>query len=1367
MAEFLRSKCLDVLFDRLLSSDLLKFARREGLREELEKWRLTVERIREVLDDAEEKQQTKKTVKAWLDDLRDLAYDMEDLLDEFTSEALHESKLMAGQASTSMVRNLIPSWFTALTPSDVTFKISLGLKITKINTRFNDLVTQKDQLNLKENSSPRPNKRRERPPSTSLVTEDHIYGREEVKEAVLQLLVSGKFNDALKKVPNVIPILGMGGIGKTTLAQLVYNDKELESFFNLKAWACVSEDFDVATVTKTILQSMSKELDCADKDLNWLQVELKQKLLGKRFLVILDDVWNENYNEWTRLRAPFEVGAPGSSIIVTTRNHRVSSLMRNKDVEPFQLELLSNKACVSIFTQHALDARDFSAHPDLKDIGEELVRRCKGLPLAVKTIAGVLRSEDEDRNEWEKVLKNKIWDIPVEENGIPSSLLVSYDNLPSHLKRCFAYCSILPKDYEFKENEVVLLWMAEGLIQSPQDEEEMEDLGSKYFRNLLSRSFFQKSRNINVSQFVMHDLINDLAQSVAGDTCFRMEDRVGGTQNGDIPKKARHSSYLGSRYDVTKKFEVFSKHTSLRTFLPLMLPRPGDCYLAHHVPFELVPMLRCLRVLSFKGYCITELSDSIGDLKHLRYLDLSRTQIRLLPESITNLYNLQTLLLENCFHLKKLPSMFRNLVNLHHLNIECAYSLEGMPMQIGKLTCLQTLSNLVLGKDSYSGIKELGPLKHLGGRLCIQRLDNVIEARDAKDAELIKRTKISELWLHWGEFIDLMRIYIDESRDTTSDLEVLNGLQPHEALKKLRITNYGGTKFPNWLTSPSFPHMVSLRLENCYKCTSLPPLGKYLPSLKNLWIQLMRNVKSVGSEFCGGNLETLHFRDMEEWENWSSPCEEFPNLRELCLRKCPKLLGKLPNNLPLLNKVEIIDCAQLVVSISCFPDKCKFNIEESKGLDHMEGVVCGSKVTFKSIKFDRSLSPISDMEGLAKLEELTIANCEELTNLWSDNMGSLPHHPFLRRLNIYRCPKLVSLVAEEVDQERLQLRIESLYIDNCIALESLPKALMYNNTCLEYIEIKQCDSLTHFARSHLPPTLKRLQILDCKSMRNLVEDDDNDTNNNSTCSSAITSLLEELYVSNCPSLESLTSSGELPATLRVLRIYYCPKLESVAKSFHHNSSLTYVIIYGCENLQLLNGNEGFPTNLTTLEIADIKITQALFDWGLDKFTYLNRLEIGRCQNLVSFPEMTLPASLTSLFIYGFSNLQYLSSEGLRKLSSLKTLEISLCEKLTCFPEDGLPPSLLELDISNCQKLMSLPKNGLPPSLLELDISNCQKLMSLPKNGLPPSLQKLDIRGCPLLEKRCKKDQKEEWRKIADIPCVRINRKNIYEIETEE
>ncbi|KAG7942219.1 hypothetical protein I3843_16G090100 [Carya illinoinensis] len=490
MAEFLLSKCLDVLFDRLLSSDLLKFAHREGLREELEKWRKTMERIRKVLDDAEEKQHTEKTVKAWLDDLRDLAYDMEDLLDDFVTEALRENKLMASesQASTSMVRNLIPSLLTPLTPSDVMFKIRLGSKISKINTRFNDLVTQKDQLNLKENYSPRPNKRRERPPSTSLVTEDHIYGREEVAKDVLELLKSSKRSDALTKV-NVIPIVGMGGIGKTTLAQLVYQKVQ---GFDLKAWACVSEDFDVATITKTILQSVTSE-NCKGKDLNWMQEKLKQELLGKRFLVILDDVWNENYNDWTLLRAPFEAGAPGSSIIITTRNLGVSSMMRTIKVEPFQLGLLPTTACLSIFSLHALDATDFSAHPDLKDIGEEIVKRCKGLPLAIKTVGGLLRST-QDRNEWDKVLKNKIWDIPAERSNIAPALMLSYHHLPSHLKRCFAYCSILPKDYEFMKEEVYLLWMAEGLIQPLENEGEIEDLGREYFDNLLSRSFFQESR---------------------------------------------------------------------------------------------------------------------------------------------------------------------------------------------------------------------------------------------------------------------------------------------------------------------------------------------------------------------------------------------------------------------------------------------------------------------------------------------------------------------------------------------------------------------------------------------------------------------------------------------------------------------------------------------------------------------------------------------------------------------------------------------------------------------------------------------------------------------------------------------------------
>ncbi|KAG7941829.1 hypothetical protein I3843_16G066600 [Carya illinoinensis] len=1411
VGELFLSAFLQVLFDRLASPELLKFARQEGLRKQLHEWGKTLAVIRKVLDDAEDKQYTEEIVKRWLDDLRNLAYDLEDILDEFTTEALRRQLLMGESqaATTSKVRNLVPSCCTGLTPSAVNMKIKLRSKITEITARFNDLVTQKDQLNLQKSDSLRPNKRREIPPTTSVVTEDLIYGREEVTKAVVQLLVSEEHSGSLIKV-NVIPIHGMGGIGKTALAQLVYNDKKVHSFFDLKGWACVSEDFDVTRVTKSVLQSLTLESENYDgKDLNWLQIKLKEKLLGKRFLVVLDDVWNENYNDWILLRTPFEAGAPGSSIVITTRNQAVSKLMGTIEIKPFHLELLSYEACLSIFSQHALDARDFNSHPNLKSIVEEIVKRCKGLPLAVKTVGGLLRSTQE-HEEWENVLKSKIWDIPEERSGIAPALMLSYHNLPSHLKRCFAYCSILPKDYEFEEKEVVLLWMAEGLIQPLQEDKKLEDLGTEYFRNLWSRSFFQQSC-INKSRFIMHDLINDLAQSVAGDTCFRIEDRsIGNGKQGNISIEARHSSYLGSRYDSTKKFEVFTKLTSLRTFLPFMLPNGWNCYLAHYVPFVLVPALRCLRVLSFKGYCIFQLSDSIGELKHLRYLDVSKTKIRRLPESISTLYNLQTLLLENCSCLKKLPSMFENLVNLRHLNIEGANSLEGMPLQIGKLTRLQTLSNFVLGKSNCSRVKELGPLVDLGGTLRISRLENEIEPKDAKDAKLIEKPKVRGLWLQWNN-------NVDEARDRTSELEILNGLQPHEGLKELVISYYGGKKFPIWLSRPSFSHMVSLTIKNCKKCTSLPSLGK-LPKLKFLTIKGMASVKNVGQEFCGhgstecfSSLMTLSFMNMKEWENWC-PCEMFPVLRELSLSSCPKLLGKLPKSLPLLNRVQINDCGLLVVSVSSFPDQCKIVVDQS------DGVLCGSNlVTFKSIISD-SVHTISELtcriEGfdVEGLETLGIERWEEVKHLWSNDVGSLPHLPFLRILCIGNCDKLASLVAEEGLQLGMPSTLETIWIGHCKALESLPKAMMYNNTCLAYIHIFECDSLTHFARGQLPPTLKRLEIWYCKNMRKLVEQEDDDTIN--ACST-IPSLLEILTIDTCPSLESLISSGELLVALRELRIVNCPKLESVAKNFHQNSYLESIIISECENLKFLNGFdllpssnlrklhifscekilalpngiynltslqslqikncpnilsfpvEGLPANLTILRISNLKITEALLDWGLNNLTFLNELEISDCQHLVSFSKMTLPHSLTDLTISNCSNLECLSFEGLRELASLKTLSISNCEKWASFPENGLPSSLLDLHISNCQKLRSFPNNGLPPSLLELHISNCQKLRSFPKNGLPPSLQKLRIHKCLLLEERCKKDQGGDWHRIADIPYVEINDKYIYDTETEE
>ncbi|KAB1205304.1 putative disease resistance RPP13-like protein 1 [Morella rubra] len=1368
VGELFAAALIQVLLERLVSRELLNFAHREGLRRKLEKLKNTLSIIQAVVDDAEEKQHTDKAVKKWLDDLIDLAYDAEDLLDEFTTEALRRKIMGENRADSSKVQNLIPACVTGLNPSALSSNVRLGSKIKEITARFNDIAKQKCDLNLRENVGGRSNRIRGTLPPTSLVNEAEVYGREKEKASILELLLSEKYIDA---AVSVLPIHGMTGVGKTTLAQLLYNDHKLKSFFDLKAWACVSKDFDAVRVTKTILNSLIFE-KCDDSDLNSLQVELKAKLNGKKFLVILDDVWFENYHDWTILRAPFEAGAPGSRIVVTTRNQGVSSMMGT--IPAFHLQVLSDDVCLSIFTQHALGERDFSAHPNLADIGVDIVKRCKGLPLVAKTLGGLLRTKM-GRDEWEDVLNSKVWDISPEKSGIVPALMLSYHHLPSYLKRCFAYCSIFPKDYEFEEKQLILLWMAEGLIQPQEKEKQMEELDGEYFRNLLSLSFFQQSSN-DKSRFLMHDLINDLAQWVARDICFRMEDRIEGCKPS---KRARHSSYLGSEYDGTKKFEIFSELTCLRTFLPLM--QPMHCYLTYFVPLKLLPKLRCLRVLSFRGYCITELPDSIGDLKHLRYLDLSYTSIKSMPESTTTLCNLQTLRLDSCYDLKKFPSKFGNLVNLRHLNIEGTL----MPPQIGKLTCLRTLSNLVVRKDSWSRIKELGPLVHLRGTICISRLENIIEPRVARDANLIGKPNLSGLLLEWSS-------NFDESQDRTTDFEVLNLMRPHKVLKELTISGYYGTKFPTSLNGPSLPNMVFLRIEMCKNCCSLPPLGQ-LPSLKVLFISRMARIKNVGLEFDGEgylqpfrSLETLCFEGMQDWENWI-PCEEFPRLQELSIRWCPKLLGKLPNHLPLLEKAVIKGCGQLIISLSSFPELCELEIDESKG------VVCRSKVDFSSLNLE-NLSTISkftcqieglDMQGLTRAENLTIENCKELTPLWSNDVGLLQYLPYLRVLKISDCPRLVSLVAEEVGEE-LQLglpsKLREIQIRHCHLLKSLPKTMMCDNNFLTSILIHCCDSLMHFATDQLPQTLKELKIVKCKNLLILLQEDDINNSNSGT------SFLECLEIHDCPSLRSLTSSGELPATLKHLRISFCQKLESMAKRFHLDCSLEYfsishceslkslpmglhslshldkmeiwicpalivfpdedllpvnlrvLQIFGCKNLRVLPNcihdltslqeldirrcpgivsfpEEGFPTNLTSLEICDLNINDALFEWGLHRLTSLKTLSIrGGCQHVVSFPEMMLPASLTSLNIERFPNLKYMSSKGFRMLTSLEELYVSACENLMSFPEDGLPLSLL----------------------------------------------KLRIQKCPPLKEHCKKDQGRDWLKIAHIPCIYLDNKFIFE-----
>jgi hypothetical protein len=254
----------------------------------------------------------------------------------------------------------------------------------------------------------------------------------------------------------------------------------------------------------------------------------------------------------------------------------------------------------------------------------------------LKTI-GSLCYKKSDLVEWKSILASEIWNLPEEESNIIPALILSYHHLPSHLKRCFSYCALFPKNYEFQKENLILLWMAENFLQCPRQSMSMEEIGEQYFNDLFSRSFFQKSWG---DRFIMHDLLNDLAKYVYGDFCLTFKDE----ESNNILKMTRHVSYLGYAKKSPKLFETLYSANNLHTFLSLsIVPEytPGHYRLSSTSLHKLFLKFKFFRVLSL--YCLTiekELPDTIGNLKHLSYLDLSYTDIIKLPDSVCSLYNL-------------------------------------------------------------------------------------------------------------------------------------------------------------------------------------------------------------------------------------------------------------------------------------------------------------------------------------------------------------------------------------------------------------------------------------------------------------------------------------------------------------------------------------------------------------------------------------------------------------------------------------------------------------------------------------------------------------------------------------------------------
>ncbi|QCE05593.1 leucine-rich repeat-containing protein [Vigna unguiculata] len=517
---------------------------------------------------------------------------------------------------------------------------------------------------------------------------------------------------------------------------------------------------------------------------------------------------------------------------------------------------------------------------------------------------------------------------------------------------------------------------------------------------------------------------------VSGTFSIRMEC----SNTNEIKERTRHLSHIIADSSSYVNLKDVSKANCLRTFLQI---RPV-------------------------GTHIYSLPNSVGELKHLRYLEVADTEIVRLPKSICSLFNLQTLKLVGCHNLIELPASIHKLVNLRHLDIR-GTSLRWMPLQINELNNLQNLSDFFVGKGCGSSIGELGELSCLHGELFIHCLEHIVSEKDCEKAKLKEKQGLEKLSLEWcGN---------GETDNSQKEKTILNSLQPHTNLKNLDIYDYPGTEFPEWLGDHSFYNLVSVLLNGSKYCYKLPPLGQ-LPMLKELQISKFEGLVSVGSEFLGNRtsyvtdcfpaLEILRIEYMPSWEKWYPNAENagtkaFFHLREFHIGNCPKLRGDLPDKLPSLTLLVIRDCKRLLCSLPNSPSLRVLNVQNCESLEfQVHSPCCHQSLTSLFLHGSCDSLVFLPLDLFPNIKSLDIWGCKNLEALTvSESDSSPPTFKSLHSLRIRHCPNFTSFPKGGFAASKLTL----LTINYCQKLNSLPEQMHDLMPSLKEVQLRGCPKI--------------------------------------------------------------------------------------------------------------------------------------------------------------------------------------------------------------------------------------------------------------------------------------------------------------------
>ncbi|XP_026416932.1 putative disease resistance protein RGA3 [Papaver somniferum] len=1210
-----------------------------GVKDDLTKLKNTLESIQALIASAEEKQINDPTVRLWMRNLKDVVYDADDVMDEFSYQTLRH------HATGRRLKDKIREFGSPSNP--LAFRFKMASKIRAINGRLEEIYKDSKMYQLQNTSIVQDNTTRvfqnNRLTSSVGGTDSILLGREAAKSDIIKILI-GKPSPSLSSSSSscgissqsqkvsALSIVGMGGLGKTTVAQMVYNDDLIVRNFEPRAWVCVSDTFDIFKILRDIIESITRHKCENPSNVDVLANQVKEKLIGKKYLLVLDDLWNENATYWENLKSYLSYGGIGSKILVTTRSRNVASVVGG-DVR--DLEKLSKDACWSIIEKKVLSRGGaVLTDPEMISIGKDIAEKCDGLPLAANLLGSSMCSKRE-KSYWRSIVDDidRLRGTP-EHNNVISILKLSYDNLSPPLKQCFSYCCIFPKDWEIEREMLIRLWMAEGFLLSSSGGESisLEDIGNEYFEYLLWSSFFQDVQKYQESGDIwkckMHDLVHDLATGVVDPNEFRI---VKVRDDKEDVSEVRRLQLLIDEGQSLASPTVLSNAVKLRTIVAL---EPKN--ISHVSSFFQCRRLRILCPLDvwdrgWNPYSLSSRSmsaSSISKLKHLRYLDLS--DMYLSPEvSLNHSYNLQILILYGC---KNVPSCLLNkigsLKSLRHLDISFS-DIKSIPENIGSLENLSflDLSGTEISKlpDSITYITSLRMLRfrsccnldalpsELGALTRLRRLDLSYTSIKVLPESCISNLCNLEI-VRLGEYCKLpkeiknwpkLRIFTHERFDDVMPRGI-------ESLTCLETLDYNARKETKVCGSPSnksyggIEELAGLNSLEVLKIRKLENVRGGIEDAETAKLKDKQHLLKLHLEWgsTGGDDDQVRSSRSVKDTAVLDGLQPHSNLKKLVIEgfsglNLPKwMMGcSLSNFLPNLGVIKFINldnCEQL-------PALGMLQFLRYFGIGRMKSIKClGEEIYYQQ-------------ENREEEEE-------EESSSSSDTAKRSSLFPSLVYLKICELENLEEWVAPPLSSSSCFPSLETMIITNCKRLKTIP-ILSFSYLKKLYLTMGTDDyavnlllnrgggegclpSLTSITiwyspdLIYLPPLGALLQpstsnfwslkIQDCSNFQGVRDDGDNRNNSNNSIRSlwledchALTSLpdlqlctsIRSLWLQDCPALTSLPDL-RLCTSLRKLTIWKCDKLKNKESiPYDLKKSLTFLDVLQVDFIQR---DEGVP-----------------------------------------------------------------------------------------------------------------------------------------------------------------------------------------------